>query len=72
MNENRDKSVFLFSLKLLGTLKLIVQFPHRKAITNQLENQFHDEFPHSGDSRIRDIKNTPLICRDLGCQISPE
>ena len=53
--------------------KLInAQFPHNKAITIKLGNQFFDKFPYSGGSGVRELSNYPLICCDLGPQISSE
>ena len=40
------------------------QFPHEKIITIKWGNQLVDEFPHSGDSGIRDISYNPLICQN--------
>ena len=48
------------------------EFPHDKSINTKWGNQFIDKFPYSGDSGIKGISIYPLICCDLGWQISSE
>ena len=44
---------------------------HSFPITINWGKHFLDDFSHSGDSGIKDIGNYPVICHDLGRQISP-
>ena len=59
-------SYFCFSLEINMNSSFSIVKP------KLIINQFLDEFPYSGDSRIRHSKNTLLIYHDLGCQISQE
>ena len=42
-----------------------------KVIANKWGNQFLDKFPPPWNLGIGYIRNYPLICRNLSCQISP-